>query len=76
MGRDDHKGKLFCGECSGTGFKFSQYSFNAVQRGAIVGTDICSVRLTPCRKCKGTGWYSPEEIVPVPVKSVKDEYWK
>ena len=30
----------------------------------------------PCKKCDGTGYYDPDQLISVPMKSVKDEYWE
>ena len=54
--------------------------------GFIVGMPVVSqgtagppgflLTSTPCPKCKGAGWYDPDELVTVPREWIKDEYWE
>ena len=61
-----------CNECCGCGFKIGAPVYDSFTTTA----PIVITNTIECKKCKGTGWYNVDEIISVPIKYVKDEYFK
>lgn len=69
--------KKTCKYCSGSGIyiDYVGYTGHAVER-TTSGINYIPYQSVPCRSCNGTGWIDDEEVVSVPRKFVKEEYWK
>jgi hypothetical protein len=63
-----------CKHCcqSGNYIDFCGYSMFSNSSG-IINTPF---KLVPCKYCKGIGWIDDEELITVPRKFIKDEYFK
>ena len=62
-----------CKHCCSSGNYVDYVGYEQPQTTAI-GT-ISPIRLVPCRYCNGNGYIDEDEIVAVPRKYVKDEFY-
>lgn len=67
--------KVSCNECSGTGWKLG---LPITEHPTSSGDSLIGVYATKikCKKCDGEGVCDSERLVTVPIKFVKNEFWK
>lgn len=65
--------KIPCSHCcsSGNYMQYVEYLGYHITNPVAINYEI-----GPCKYCKGTGWIDEDEIIQVPRKFIKDEYFK
>jgi len=63
-----------CKHCSSSGICIGMPIYNTPS--CTGGSSVHEIPYYPCKYCNGKGWIDEEEVISVPRKFVKDEYFE
>lgn len=61
-----------CSKCSCSGYYVDYLGYNNISTSAIINNSTLSI----CKICNGKGWLEEDELILVPRKYIKDEYYE